>query len=408
MKNYIVCYRDSGMETFKVLHLIDSGGLYGAEKVVLTLLDELRGSAFPGVLGCICENEAEPPLIAKKAEENGIPVQYFAMDRGLNLAGLRSIRRFIQSHDIRLVHSHGYKPNIFLSFILGKRFKAVSTVHGWAKQAAGVKERFYELLDSMALRRMDRVIAVSRAVQNDLVRRGVRDKRIDLIYNGLKIVNDRPYLASEPLRRKFGIPGNAFVIGSVGRLVKVKGHSFLIEAMPSILDEVKNCWLIIVGDGPLKGDLEALISERGLSRNVKLTGYISDIHEFMSVIDLFALPSLSEGLPISLLEAMACEKPVLASRVGGIPEVITSPDEGVLVPPADPQAISQAIRRLARDRNKLGMLSVRSKNLIENRFSSFCMATQYSNVYAGLMNSRSGRNRLKEEVKQERGRREGL
>lgn len=372
------------MEKSRVLHLIDSGGLYGAEKVVLTLLEELQGSAFPGILGCICERDAELPLIGKRAEAVGIHVHYFKMKRGLDLSGFRDILKFIRSRGIRLVHSHGYKPNILFSLVPWKNFSVVSTVHGWSKQSAGLKGRVYETLDSMALRRMDRVIAVSQAVHNDLAGRGLKGKKIDLIYNGIK-KGVHPSYDLVSLRQKLGVANDAFVIGSVGRLVRVKGHSYLIEAMSSILDEVKNCQLIIAGDGPLKGELEASIAERGLSYNVKLTGYIGDINQFMAAIDLFVLPSLSEGLPVSLLEAMACEKPVLASAVGGIPEVITSSNEGVLIPPANSQAISQAICLLIQDRDQLEGLSVNSKKIIEGRFSASHMAKQYSTLYASLV-----------------------
>ncbi|MCG3116090.1 MAG: glycosyltransferase [Candidatus Manganitrophus sp. SA1] len=368
-----------------VLHLIDSAGMYGAEKVVLTLLEELRDSPFPGILGCICENDAEPPLIAKKAEAAGIPVKYFIMKRGLDFSGVRDVLNFIQDHGIRLVHSHGYKPNILLGVIPGKKFKVISTVHGWAKQTAGMKGKFYEFLDAIALKRMDRVIAVSRAVQGDLLGHGLKARKISLVYNGIKIGAPKSSWDVASARRKFGFPDDVFVIGSVGRLATVKGHSYLIEAMPSILNEVKSCQLMIAGEGPLRVELEALISKLGLSKTVKLVGHIDDIDQFMAAIDLFVLPSLSEGLPIALLEAIASEKPVLASSVGGIPEVITNSGEGVLILPANAEAISLAICRLLKHREQLEELSVNSRKRVENMFSSSKMAMDYSAIYASLV-----------------------
>ncbi len=107
----------------KVLHLIDSAGLYGAERVILTLLEELRNSEYPGILGCIRERESEIPAIAEEAQRIGIPVVYFTMRRGLNLAGIRIILRFIKDNGIRLIHSHGYKTNIFLGVLFLRNFK---------------------------------------------------------------------------------------------------------------------------------------------------------------------------------------------------------------------------------------------------------------------------------------------
>lgn len=372
------------MAMSNVLHLIDSAGMYGAEKVVLTLLEELRDSPFPGILGCICENDAEPPLIAKKAEAAGIPVKYFIMKRGLDFSGVRDVLNFIQNHGIRLVHSHGYKPNILLGVIPGKKFKVISTVHGWAKQTAGMKGRLYEFLDAIALKRMDRVIAVSRAVQGDLIGHGLKARKISLVYNGIKIGIPKSSWDAASTRLKFGLPTDAFIIGAVGRLATVKGHSYLIEAMPSILNEIKTCRLIIAGDGPLRGELETLISKLGLSETVKLVGHVDDINGFMAAIDLFVLPSLSEGLPIALLEAMASEKPVLASSVGGISEVITDSSEGILISPCDPKAISNAVRRLFQDGNQRKTLGHNSKKIVEEKFSSPNMAGQYAAIYFSL------------------------
>lgn len=367
-----------------VLHLIDSGGMYGAEKVVLTLLKELQGSQYPGILGCIRESESERLQIAVEAEAAGILVEYFTMKRGVNLSGLQNIRRFIEDKNLRLVHSHGYKPNILLSLLPGRNFKAVSTVHGWAKQSAGMKGRLYEFLDAVALKRMDRVIAVSKAVLKDLTERGLKNDRIDLIYNGIKIDADIPFFDRLSIRQKYGIPPDVFVIGAVGRLVQVKGHAYLIEAMPSILKERPDCRLVIAGDGPLNKDLEFLIKKLNLAGNVKLPGYVGEIEPFLAMIDLFAMPSLSEGLPISLLEAVASGKPVLASAVGGIPEVIHSSDHGILVPPADSSSIAGAVKSLFSEKDRMQRMSMVGREFVGDQFSSTVMAENYLSVYSGL------------------------
>ena len=369
------------MET-EVLHLIDSGGLYGAERVVLTLLEELKGSEFPGILGCIREKDNEVPEIGREAENRGIAVKYLTMKRGVNPSGVFSILRFIRGHHIKIVHSHGYKPNTFLGVIPKKNFKTVSTVHGWAKQTAGLKVRAYEFLDSLALRRMDRVVAVSKGVEADLVKRGLRKDKIELIYNGINFNHNASNFDSLKMREKYGIPDNAHVIGTLGRLSAVKGHAFLIKAMPLILEEIRDCILVIAGDGPLKADLERLIRELNLTHSVKLTGYVKNVGQFLSMIDLFVLPSLSEGLPISLLEAMAFGKPVVASAVGGIPEVITNDKEGVLVPSGDPNSIAKVVSNLIVNKELMNVLSQGGRKLAEDRFSSSEMTRKYTALYS--------------------------
>lgn len=369
----------------EVLHLIDSGGLYGAERVVLTLLEDLKDSEFPGILGCIREKENGLPDIGREAENRGIPVRYFTMKRGLNPFGVYLISRFIRENHIRIVHSHGYKPNIFLGVIPKKNFKTVSTVHGWAKQTAGLKVRAYEVLDSLALRKMDCVVAVSKGVQWDLLRRGLRKDKIKLIYNGINFSNNRPGFEPQEMREKYGIANNAPVIGTLGRLSAVKGHASLIKAMPSILEEIRDCILLIAGDGPLKADLERLVKELNLAQSVKLIGYMKNVGEFLSMIDLFLLPSLSEGLPISLLEAMAFGKPVVASAVGGIPEVITNQNEGELVSSADPKSTSIAVSRLLKDPETLKKMGAVGSESVRKRFSSKIMTEQYSSLYSDLI-----------------------
>lgn len=369
-----------------MLHLIDSAGMYGAEKVILTLLEELKSSAFPGILGCIREIEAEVPQIAKEAEKLGIPVQYFTMKRGLNLSGLKQIRKFINDNNIHIVHSHGYKPNIFLSLIPNKKFKTIATIHGWEKNSVGIKGRAYEFLDSKALKRFDSVVAVSKAVVDDLMKRGIRKEKIDLIYNGIKMNNNSHHLNILKIRQKYGFPKEAFIVGSVGRLTKVKGHEFFIKAMPSILNEIENCHFAIAGEGPLKEDLMSLIKKNNLSNNVKLIGYTENIGEFLAMIDLFVMPSLSEGLPIALLEAMANGKPIIGSNVGGIPEVITSESEGILIPPADSSAISKVIKKLYHDKGKIVRMAAMGKKIVEDNFSSVSMAEKYLQIYSKITN----------------------
>lgn len=372
------------MKTERVLHLIDSAGMYGAEKVVLTLLEELLNSKFPGILGCIRESVTEVPQIARAAQDKGIPVQYFTMGRGLNLFGILRIIRFIHNNGIRIVHSHGYKSNIFLGFLPVKKFRVVSTVHGWAKETGGMKIRIYEFLDSFALRRIDQVVAVSKGVINDLIKHGLREEKISVVYNGIKLSIIANSFNISQVRSRYGMTNDDFVIGTVGRLEKVKGHSYLIEAMPSILKEIKHCKLIIVGDGPLEMDLRRLVEKLDLSKYVKFAGYINDIDSFLAMIDLFVLPSLSEGLPITLLEAMDSGKPVLASEVGGIPEVITDNDNGLLFPSADSSSISKAIKNMYQDQSLTKKMSAKGKYIVKEQHSSSSMAKQYSTIYSRL------------------------
>lgn len=373
------------MKQEKVLHIIDSSGLYGAERVILTLLDELQGSAFQGILGCFREADSEIPQIAVEAQDRGIAVELFTTRRGFTIDGIQQISRFVSKNNIRLIHSHGYKPNIFLSLLPCRKVKILSTAHGWEKNTAGLRARAYELLDALSLRSMDKVVAVSKAVFNDLTRHGLREENITLIYNGIVLDEYEIQSQGPNLRKEYGIPQDTFVIGAIGRLVPAKGYHHLIEAMTSVAEDIKDCRLLIAGEGQLKDNLSALIQKLNISRYVTLVGYQNSITRFLSTIDLFVMPSLTEGLPIALLEAMACGKPVLASSIGGIPEVITSEKDGLLIPPADPHAIAKGIKELYFNETLRVEMSCHGRKLVENIFSAETMGRQYLSLYSQLL-----------------------
>ncbi len=370
-----------------MLHLIDSAGMYGAEKVVITLLDELKDTDFPGILGCIREREDETPHIATEAITHNIPVRYFTMKRGFNLSGIMNISKYVRDNKITVVHSHGYKPNIFLHIVSSKRLKKISTVHGWSKETAHLKTRLYEYLDALALKRMNCIIAVSKAVEKDLIKRGLQKEKIEIIYNGINVNHARnaSHLNTSQLLKEYEIPPGTFVIGTLGRLAIVKGHSYLIQAIPSILKEIPGCMLLIAGSGPLYSNLNNLIKALGLENNIKLIGYIKELEPFFSSIDLFVLPSLSEGLPISLLEAMRHGKPCVASAAGGITEIITDGAAGLLVPPANVKALAQAITSLYKDEGRMKQLSANGQKLVECNFSAKSMANQYEALYSKIV-----------------------
>lgn len=373
------------MDTGTVLHLIDSAGMYGAENVVLSLLDELKGSLFPGVLGCIREKACEIPQIAEEAQNRGVTNELFTMQRGFNLSGIVQILRYIKRNNIHLVHSHGYKPNIFMSVIPRQGIKVLSTVHGWAKQTSNAKGIAYEFIDSLSLRTMDKIVVVSKAVCQDLTQRGITKDKIEVIYNGIPLDDLKANFIGSLVRTEYGIPQSTFVLGAVGRLAMVKGYQYLIDAMQSVVDTISDCKLLIAGEGPLKDELFHRIAKHNLASHITLVGYQTPIPRFLSMVDVFVMPSLSEGLPIALLEAMAYSKPVLASSVGGIPEVITNRKNGILVPPADSKALADSIKELFYNQILRTKITSLSKELIENKFSSKNMARQYLSLYSNLV-----------------------
>jgi len=368
-----------------ILHLIDTAGMYGAENVILTLLHELQSNNINVILGCIREDENNIPELAKKAKELNISVVYFTMRRGFNPIGIYRIHSFILKHNISLVHSHGYKPNIYLSAILFKNYKTITTIHGWAKRTAGIKTVFYEYLDLLSLKRLNHVVAVSKTLFYEIINKGINKSNVTVIYNGIDYKKNIIHLEKNYLRLKYNYAEDDFIIGAIGRLTKIKNHLCLIESLPAILKEINECKIIIAGDGPLKKELISKINSYHLSKNVYLVGYTDKIHEILSLIDLFVMPSLSEGLPIALLEAMASGLPVIATKVGGIPEVIDKDDCGILIPPNDAKQISDNVIKLFQDEEKRTRIGLVAKSIVQTKFSSKNMAHQYIDLYKKLI-----------------------
>lgn len=369
------------MAVSRVLHLIDSAGMYGAERVVVSLLAELRNSRFPGVLGCIREVEGQIPPIAAEAERCGVDVTFFTMGRGFSRDGLHQIAGFVDKRRIRVIHSHGYKPNIMLGVRRPRGTKVLSTVHGWAKHTATLRGRLYEYADAVALRRLDLVVAVSQAVERDLASRGVAGRRVSVIHNGIACPGDWGATDPTSLRAEIGLPKSAFVIGAVGRLVAVKGYEYLIDAMRDVVRMIPDSHLVIAGEGPLLDQLRGRVERHGLAQRISFAGYQSEIRRFLAMLDVFVMPSLSEGLPMALLEALCCGKAAIGTSVGGIPEVISDRENGILIPPSDAKCIAKGIAEIHGDETFKTSLSRRARASVEKDFSSEAMARKYSSLY---------------------------
>lgn len=181
------------------------------------------------------------------------------------------------------------------------------------------------------------------------------------------------------------MPKTAFVIGAVGRLVAVKGYEYLIDAMQEVGRVIPESHLVIAGEGPLLDPLRGRVERHGLAQRVTFAGYQSEIRRFLAMLDVFVMPSLSEGLPMALLEALCCGKAAIGTSVGGIPEVISNRENGILIPPSDSRSIAKGIVEIHGDEAFKALLSHRGRESVEKDFSSDAMARKYSSLYHGML-----------------------
>ncbi len=362
----------------KILQLISSAGFFGAENVVLELSRELGALNIENIIG-VFENSQNPHIeIAENARKYGLKTEIFKCRGKADIKTIFSIKKFIKDNGIDIIHTHGYKSN-FYGLIAAKLLKkpAVSTCHNWIPQY----ETYYRS-DKYTLRFFNKVVGVSESVRNELLKNNVREDKISIIFNGVNI--NRFEECSNDLRDEFQIAKKVKVIGTVARFTEEKGLLNLVETAREISNTFENVRFMIVGDGPLRGELEKKSAELGIAGKVIFTGLRSDLPEVYSTFDIFVLPSLQEGLPMVLLEAMAAKKPIVATTVGAIPRVLTDRVDGLLVSPGDIDGLKAAIISLLRNEGLSNALAYSAYNKVKSEFSSGAMCARYVQIYDRL------------------------
>lgn len=370
----------------RILHVIDSEGVYGAELVLLDLCSELRGMGHVSLIASIGATRCDEKPLEQAARERGLDVRALRMAPGPNPRGALQLLRLARDEGFDVIHTHGYKGDILLGF-LPKRWRSVplvATVHGFTDVTLTERMALYSRLDRLALRRADRVVLVHRGMTATPGLNRLHDHRWRVIENGIRVADRaRPNGTLDAEVVRF-CQTRSLVLGAVGRLSREKGLDILVRAASALLRSDDRSGLVILGEGPERPALERLSAELRLTDRVLMPGYRTYARDYLGLFHLFVLPSLTEGLPITLLEAMQAGVPIVASRVGGVPQVLEDGRGGVLVEPGDPGALADAIRRCVDDRPAALRLAAHSKARMATRFTSKAMALQYLALYREL------------------------
>jgi len=357
-----------------VLHLSSSSGPGGAETIVTTLASSLDPHRFRSVV-CLFR----PGWLYDACRERGISTSVIAINGALDLNWARTFAALVRKERVAVIHAHEFSANVYGSLV-GQlvRVPVVATVHGKNYYA----ERLRRRVAYRYVSRMSQMVAVSEDLKHFLVRRaGVAADRIDVVYNGVAIPNPPPLNQLNALRTELRLDGYDNVIGAVGSLYPVKGHIHLIKALPGILRACPRTLLLLIGRGELERVLKEEVASRNLDAHVRFLGFRSDVPALLSTLDVFVLPSLSEGLSMALLEAMAAGKPVVASRVGGNPELVLDGDSGFLVDAESPELIADRVVRLLRDKGQAARMGDRGRRHVQDRFTFRGMVDQYQAFY---------------------------
>lgn len=369
----------------KILQMISSGGFFGAENVLLELSDELKKAGHSVTVGVIRNSRNPNTELSGKAAERSINTVEFECNGKFDLKTISTIGSYVREGSIDIVHSHGYKANIYAVLSNRKnRRPLVTTCHNWIVSSA--RSSVYAYLDKVFLKRFDAVVPVSRTVEGLVLETGLNKKKVRLIENGINIYRFIQEKRDTGLRSLLGIDPGSKVVGTVGRLAAEKGHKILLQSAGRVLDAYKDCFFVIVGDGKLRGELEEDARAAGIGERVIFTGARSDIPELLSIMDVFVLPSLTEGQPMALLEAMAAGKAVVASNVGDVKKILKDGLLGIVTPPADPGAVSEGILHYLNNPSAAGKAGAMARKEAVERYSSARMAGEYQLVYDAVRN----------------------
>jgi len=326
-------------KTIRVLHLRDTHRICGPGKTVCETVRLNRDSDVDYEVAAFGEREGNAFL---DRASSYCPTFALPDSRVLVPGTAFGLARRLRKAQVDLVHAHDFKSD--LVSVMASRLAGVpvvTTVHGYI--AVTGKSQLYKRLDLMLLRAMDRVIVVSETMKRDLGGRGVAGKRLAVVRNGIAIDTYEFGRRSRTLRAESGLPEDAPVVGHIGRLSPEKGQARLLRTFPRVLEAVPRARLFIVGDGPEMRALQELARSLGLEEATRFLGYREDVREVFANLDLLVLSSDTEGLPNVVLEAMAMGVPVVATAVGGTPEVVEHGVTGLLVPAGDEGALAAAI-----------------------------------------------------------------
>jgi glycosyltransferase involved in cell wall biosynthesis len=380
----------------KVLHIIDSGGLYGAEIMLLNLVAEQVKLGLEPVIASIGATGIDEKPLEAEANRRNLAVRKFRMRSGPNLAGAIKVLNYARSGGFDLLHSHGYKGNILFGLIppFLRKIPMVSTLHGYTNVGGFSRMGLYEWLDSMSLRFIDAVVLVNQAMRNHPNLKKLRGINFKIVNNGIPVTSETPEHPSSGLaiqsidsltKKIIDFCSNGFILGSIGRLSAEKGFRYLIEALSILRQRGVDAYLVIVGEGWERSALENQIETLGLSKHVLLSGYIPNASRLLRHFDIFLLPSLTEGLPITLLEAMQAGVPIVATSVGGIPEVLDYGAAGILVEPGNSISLTEKVMIVRSDAILKKIIVLKAKNRVRSVYSSSSMSKAYRKIYKNIL-----------------------
>jgi glycosyltransferase involved in cell wall biosynthesis len=378
------------MEKLRICQMIDRPSLGGGQTALLLLAENLDHQLFE-VFVC---SASKGPLV-EEVQSRGLTHIPVSLSKAFRLRTVKSIAAALEKNRIQILHTHGGIAGFYGRWA-ARRIRTpviVHTLHGihYLHYRNPLLKRLYVLQERIFLRFTDGLILVSQADLSQAKKhKFCPENKMFVIPNGVDLKLDRNAQDIQKKRLAWGWEREQPVIGTVARLHRQKGVFYLVKAAKKVLSAFPSAKIVVVGEGPLGQKLRKKTGKIGLEGRLLFLGERKDAAELISLFDVFVLPSLWEGLPFVLVEAAALGKPIIATAVDGVTEIIEDGKTGVLVSPKDPQALADAIIRLLQDKDGASRLAERAKAIIPARFPLRRMVAQTQNLYLELFARKKG------------------
>lgn len=373
--------QSSRTNKIRVMHGISSWAMGGTERMLTHLIPHFDKTRFDSCL--MCFNSPSP--VSKEWKASGIEVYHLNMDKRVSIIGIVRCMKLLRQ----------WKPDILI--VYGLRANLMARIAAWLCRIPvfvtgqrGIEDwkgRFEVFLERATSVFVDLYIGNSQACCDMLANREkISRKKLHAIPNGIDFKTpDNFDMRTREIRTKHTIPPDSFIIGTVGRLQSVKGHHDFIAAAEIVLRKHPEAYFMLVGEDFRNGELQAMAKHLQIDERVRFVGYSKDVAIWLSVFDIFVLPSLSEGMPVAVIEAMFMSKPVIATKVGGTPEVIHEGQTGILIPPSNPTQMAESIITLIENPALRQKYAAAGYDRAVSHFTAEIMTKRYGEIFIELL-----------------------
>ncbi len=357
-------------------------GMGGIETLILEICKRLDTKKFSPKV-CVFEKDG---ILQNEFERAGIPVHALERKDGLDVTLPIRLALLLKRIGADIVHTHNH--SVWLYGGIAARILSLPLVHTEHTSPDYNKEKWYKIERWLSYI-TDRITTVSNSVGKFMEERErIASDKITVIHNGIDTKIYSKYVDRDVKRKELNLADSDQIIGNIARFFPNKDHACLLKAFKLVVEKIPSAKLLIAGDGPLRNELFELTEKLALTSTVKFLGNRRDIPELLRIFDVFALSSIKEGLPITLLEAMASEVPTVATDVDGNPELVVHNQTGYIVPARDPNSLADKIITLLMDKEKAKRMGEMGRVRAEEEFSFEKMSAKYDVLYSSMLNGK--------------------